>query len=67
VRNRIYSAIERIRIRPEDHLERLTGSKYYKLRVGHYRVIIDLQRERIVIMIIDVGHRKNVYKGFIGG
>ncbi len=37
---RIISALERIRIRPETYVTKLVGDPGYKLRVGDYRVIL---------------------------
>ena len=34
----------------------------YRLKVGNFRVIYNIQHERIVIYIIKIGHRKNVYQ-----
>jgi mRNA interferase RelE/StbE len=34
----------------------------HRFRVGDYRVICDIQRERIVVLVLDVGHRKDVYQ-----
>ncbi|MEB3218161.1 MAG: type II toxin-antitoxin system RelE family toxin [Sphaerospermopsis kisseleviana] len=41
----------------------LTGqwSGFYKLRVGDYRVIYELDIEEQLIIIIRVGHRREVY------
>ena len=36
---------------------------YWRYRVGDYRIIADIQDSKIVIIITDVGHRGNVYKG----
>ncbi len=33
----------------------------YRLRVGDYRVVFDLEDDEI-IMIVDVDHRKNIYR-----
>lgn len=59
---RIISALERIRIRPYNHILRLVGSPYFRLRVGDHRVILDIKEEKIMIFVIEIGHRKNVYK-----
>jgi len=32
------------------------------LRVGHYRVIFEVQNKEINILVIAIGHRKNIYK-----
>ncbi len=58
----ILSVIERARIRPEAHFERLVGERTYKLRAGEYRVIADILHESLHILVIKIGHRKNIYK-----
>lgn len=62
IQSRIISAIERIRIRPEFFVKRLVGEPYFRLRVGNYRIILEMKKDKMVIMIIYVGHRKSVYK-----
>lgn len=58
----ILSVLERARIRPEKYFERLVGDKSYKLRAGNYRIIADIYRNELKILVIKVGHRKNIYK-----
>jgi len=58
----ILSVLERARIRPEKHFERLVGEKAYKLRAGDYRIIADIYKEELIILVIKIGHRKNIYK-----
>jgi len=62
LRNRIGHALEKIKIRPHNFVLRLVGSPYYRLRVGDYRVILDILKDKLVILVIGVGHRKNIYK-----
>jgi mRNA interferase RelE/StbE len=62
IKERIIGAIERIRIRPLSFVKRLVNSKYYRLRVGDYRLILDIQQKKLVIFVIEIGHRRNVYK-----
>jgi len=61
IRERIVSSLERIRIRPDAYVKKLVGDDGYKLRVGSYRVILDLDREKLIILVLRIGHRKNVY------
>jgi mRNA interferase RelE/StbE len=61
VQERIINALERIRIRPEAYITKLVGDPAYKFRVGDYRVLMDLSKEKLLILVIQVGHRKNVY------
>ena len=58
----IIKALERIRIRPEAHVKKLVGDPGYRLRVGEYRVILDIYKYNLVILVIKIGHRKNIYK-----
>ena len=62
VQERIIATLERIRIRPETHVTRLVGDPGYRLRVGVYRVILDIDKERLLILVLKVGHRKRIYK-----
>ena len=46
---------------PYKAVSRLAGSKFYKIRVGSYRVILDIQQGRLIIFVIETDHRKRVY------
>lgn len=59
---RIIAALERIRIRPENFAIKLVGDSGYKLRVGDYRVIIDIDNKKLQILVLKIGHRKNIYR-----
>ncbi len=66
VQERILDALERIRIRPEDFVTKLVNESGYKFRVGDYRVLLDLEKGKLIILILKVGHRKDIYdKKFI--
>ena len=62
VQERIIKTLERIKIRPQDYLEKLVGEPGYKLRVGDYRVFLDIDYNKLMILVLKVGHRKNIYK-----
>ncbi len=34
----------------------------WRYRIGEYRAICEIQDETITILILEVGHRKNIYK-----
>ena len=36
-------------------------NEYWRYRVGQYRVIVDIQDERLIIVVISLGHRKEIY------
>lgn len=37
-------------------------SGQWRYRVGNYRILADIQDEKIILVLIDVGHRKIIYK-----
>ena len=62
VSKRIIRKIESTRSDPHRFFVRLVGRTEYKLRVGDYRVIVDIEENRRVIVIRSLGHRKNIYR-----
>jgi len=62
IQGRILSVLERIRIRPETYAVKLVGDPGYKLRIGDYRAILDIDNNKLIILVIKVGHRRNIYK-----
>ena len=61
LQERIINSLERIRIRPEAYVTKLVGDPAYKLRVGDYRIFLDIDQGKLIILVIKIGHRKNVY------
>lgn len=60
-----------------DYLEKISASKdpesfgkplsanlagFWRYRIGDYRVICDVRKKELVVLVIDIGHRSNVYK-----
>jgi len=62
IRKRIFEKIASIKENPFHYFERLTGRGEYKLRVGDYRVIADIDEKTKKISILFIDHRKNIYK-----
>jgi len=55
--NKIYS----IRENPFRYLKRLQSEKLWRLRIGDYRAIVDVIISMNKIIVIRIGHRKNIY------
>jgi mRNA interferase RelE/StbE len=62
IRKRIFSKIISSKDNPLHFFEGLKGRKDFKLRVGDYRIIADINVFSKEIIITVVGHRKNIYK-----
>ncbi|WP_022665921.1 type II toxin-antitoxin system RelE family toxin [Desulfospira joergensenii] len=62
---RIKKAIEElVRNLPEPDTTKMKGNNsFHKIRTGDYRIIYEIHNDRVVILIVKVGHRKDVYKG----
>jgi mRNA interferase RelE/StbE len=48
----------------KNNIIKLVGTKedYYRLRVGNYRVIYEKKEKELIIIIIRVGHRREIYQ-----
>lgn len=62
MQERILAALERIRVRPYRFVRKPSGSGLYSLRVGDYRIILDIQKDRLLILVIKIGHRQNIHE-----
>ncbi len=61
-RERIGAALDRIKVRPHTFVKHMYNSKYYRLRVDDYRVILDVRDLQLIIYVIELGHRSTIYK-----
>ncbi|MDE1857203.1 MAG: type II toxin-antitoxin system RelE/ParE family toxin [Candidatus Micrarchaeota archaeon] len=62
IARRILDKIEITRNDPYRFFKRLVGRPEYKLRVGDYRIIADIESKSKLILIRSIGHRKNIYE-----
>ena len=44
--------------------EQLRPSRFWKIRIGDYRVIYEIDKSTKRVIVLFVGHRKNVYDEF---
>ena len=60
---RVVAAVDDLSVNPYPHgVRKLVGSEHtYRIRVGDYRVIYHIFDVRLVIEIVRVRHRKDVY------
>lgn len=62
VKKRIKKQLEGLVKDPKSQSKKLRNSKVgnYRLRIGNYRVVFDIDKDKIVILRI--GHRREIYK-----
>jgi len=60
---KILDAIDELAKNPRSSKsKKLKGEKLYRLRVGNYRVIYDIQDNVMLIFVIKLGHRSYIYR-----
>jgi mRNA interferase RelE/StbE len=59
IKKQIYDLAENPR--PQGY-RKLKGRKGYRIRVGDYRVIYEIIDHVLLIEVIDLGHRKDIYE-----
>jgi len=42
--------------------KKLKGTEGYRIRVGNYRIIYDVYDYKLVVDVIAIGHRKDIYR-----
>lgn len=64
VRQGVSDAISALAADPRpDGVRKLAGSKdSYRLRVGDYRVLYRITDKALLVLVVKVGHRKDVYR-----
>jgi mRNA interferase RelE/StbE len=61
-RRRIDAAILALTEDPRPHgCRKMSGSEEYRIRVGDYRVLYEIEDDVLRVFIVKVGHRRDVY------
>ncbi|MDJ0845412.1 type II toxin-antitoxin system RelE family toxin [Crocosphaera sp.] len=48
---------------PTDVKQLKNGNGRLRIRVGDYRIIYRVENDKLVILVIKIGHRSQIYKG----
>lgn len=60
IRDKIDSLSENL---PERVLTKMKGDNpFHRIRVGVYRIIYEIQDEILLILVLKIGHRKDIYR-----
>ncbi len=62
IAERIAKKLETIKENPFRYLEHYEGDKCYKLRIGDYRALIDIDFERKILFVRILDKRGRIYK-----
>ncbi len=60
IRNKIDSFAENL---PDPAFTKMKGDNpFHRVRVGDYRIIYEIHEDILVILVLKIGHRKEVYR-----
>ena len=62
IRRDIVNKVVSITEDPKRYLKKLKNYKAWRLRIGDYRVIIEILETDEIICVVEIGHRKNIYE-----
>jgi mRNA interferase RelE/StbE len=61
---RIVTALRQLATDPRRNprVKRLSGRNGYRMRVGDYRVLFQIEDSRLTVLVVQIGHRREVYR-----
>ena len=64
IQQRLRPKIDSLATRPRPHgSEKLSGvEQLCRIRVGDYRIVYAIEDDRLLILVVKVGHRRDVYR-----
>jgi mRNA interferase RelE/StbE len=63
--DRVAADINALADNPRPHgVEKIKGEHdQYRIRVGPYRIIYTIRDDRLIVLVLRIGHRRDVYRG----
>ena len=64
IQRRIVKAVESLADNPRPvQSKKLQGPEdLYRIRVGDYRVVYDIRDQKLIVLIVRIGHRREIYR-----
>ena len=59
---KIILLMDEIALEPYTILEKMTNSPFYKFRLGTYRGIVSIINDKLILHVVKIKHRSQVYK-----
>lgn len=63
LKTRLLEAIDALADSPRPHVaKKMAGTECrYRIRVGDYRIIYEIEADAILVLVVDIGHRREIY------
>ena len=63
VQSRIVDAVNKLAFDPRpSSCKKLSGRPAWRIRVGSYRIIYEIHDDKLLVLVISIGDRKNIYR-----
>jgi len=64
VRRRVQAAIDLLAQdpRPPKAVQLVGGSGEWRVRTGDYRIIYEIQDDKLIVLVLRLGHRREIYE-----
>ena len=63
IAGRVFAAVGELAAEPRPHgCTKLTGEEAWRIRIGDYRVIYEIHDRRLLVLVVRVAHRREVYR-----
>ena len=60
---KILNRIEKLGLDPRPPgVEKLSGQEKYRIRQGHYRILYEIRDAVLIVVVVKIGHRRDVYR-----
>ena len=60
---KILKRIEALRAEPRPNgVEKLSGQEKYRIRQGIYRILYEIRNAELIVVVVKIGHRRDVYR-----
>ena len=60
----VLDKIESLSDNPRPHdCKKLSAQEKYRVRCGNYRILYSIEDDILIVFVVKVGHRKDVYRG----
>ncbi len=61
----ISTALRKLALNPRlEQAKKLAGmDELYRVRVGDYRIVYTIEDDRLVVLVVRIAHRREVYRG----
>lgn len=64
IAKRVMDKVEEITKNPFNFVKKLKQFNLFRLRVGDYRVIMSIENKKMIIFVLEVGHRSVIYRNY---